>query len=227
MRLYLLLLLLFAANSGFGQGSTASPMGVLIRPAKKVSIPAELRSAVPEKSTVRLIESVRLSNGDETVIIYDRGNQFEPHAHIAVAKNGKRVADFSLIKLFQKEGVGDTYAFFQAVQFTTPDNRSVFIAAFRNIGDGAGTLFVLLTEKDGQYAVAWRKWASQAQLRVRRGEVQLWASDEGDDCVWCPHHYEVSNFVWKEGGLSKVSHYETKRPLSPSQFSEKPIIFEH
>jgi hypothetical protein len=221
-----LLLLLAIAHSAVGQTATFSSLGILVKPHESLRAPAELRTVVPKKAVIRLIQTTRLSAEGETVVIYDRGDQVYPtDAHIAIIKSGKRVADFSIIKVFERQGVGDTYALFQAAKFAIPDTHEAFVAAFRNVGDGAGTLFVVLTESEGQYRVSWRRWASQAQLRVREdGTYELWDSDQGDDCVWCAHHYEVSQFKWKEGRLFPLSHYETKDALDPSQFSERPIV---
>jgi hypothetical protein len=202
-------------------------MGVLITPPKFVVVSTTLRSALPLHSVVRLVEGTQLVADGEQMVVYERGNQYEPHSHIAVVKNGQRIADFSLTSLFEKEGGGDTYALVRASQFAASDQRNVSLAAFRNIGDGAGTLFVLVRERDGKYEVGWRKGASQARLKVlRNGKVQLWASDEGDDCVWCAHHYEVSTLEWRAGNLFEVSHYETENALSPYAIAANPIVIE-
>ena len=171
-----------------------------------------------------MIQPTQFTSGGETFVIYERGNQYEPNTHIAVIKNQTRVADFNLVKLFAKDGVGETYALFQSAQLSLGPSRKGFIAAFRNIGDGAGTLFVLVTESEGRFAVSWQEEASEAQFRVTREDAfQLWNADEGDACVWCPHHYEVTNYLWKGEALMKLSHFETKRLFSPYQFSERPI----
>lgn len=221
-----LLLLLAIAHSAVSQTATLSLLGVLVKPHESLKVPAELRAAVPKKATIRLIQTTRLSGEGETVIIYDRGDQVYPTgSHIAIIKSGKRVADFSLVKVFEKQGVGDTYTLSQAAEVAMPDTHEAFVSAFRNVGDGAETLFVLLTESEGQYRVGWRRWASQAQLRVHEdGTYELWDSNEGDDCVWCAHHYEVCQFKWKVGSLIPLSHHETKDALDPSLFSERPIV---
>lgn len=223
-RAWILALLAFPACSGFAQSSSAGPLGVLVSPPKSVQAPSDLRQAILAKSVVRLIQPTQLSSDGENFVIYDCGNEYEPDAHIAVIKNHARVADFSLVKLFAKDGVGSSYALFQSAQVSLGPNRKGFMAAFRNIGDGAGTLFVLVTESGGHFVVAWQEEASEAQFQVRRGGAfQLWDANEGDNCVWCLHHYKVTNYLWKNGAFMKVSHFETKHPLSPSQFSEKPI----
>jgi hypothetical protein len=223
-RLSIFALLLFLPFPGFPQSSSAGPLGVIVTPPKSVRVPADLRATIPVKSVVRLVQSTQLTSDGETFVIYERGNEFEPDTHIAVIKNGARAADFSLVRVFAKEGVGVSYALFQSAQVSLGPSRKGFIAAFRNIGDGSRTLFVLVTETEGKFAVSWQAVASEAQFQVRQGGAfQLWNANEDDDCVWCPHHYEVTNFRWNDESLRKVSHFETKHPLPPSQLSENPI----
>jgi hypothetical protein len=219
-----LALSVFLASPVFSQSSTAGPLGVLISPPKKLQVPSSIRSAIPAKAVVRLIQPTQLTSDGEIVIIYDLGDEYEPNTHIAVIKNHSRLADFGLVKLFG-EAIGDTYALFQSAQLSLSPSRSGFIAAFRNIGDGAGTLFVLITENGGKYVVAWQKGATQAQFQVHPGGTfQFWDSHGDGDCVWCPSHYEVTNFAWKNDALAKVSSFATKHALSPYQFSERPIL---
>ncbi len=217
-------LLVFLACPCLAQSSSAGPLGVIVSPPKSVQVPPDLRSAIPAKSVIRMIQPTQFTSGGETFVIYERGNQYEPNTHIAVIKNQTRVADFNLVKLFAKDGVGETYALFQSAQLSLGPSRKGFIAAFRNIGDGAGTLFVLITESAGNFAVSWQEGAAQAQFQVRQGGAfQLWNANEGDECIWCPHHYDVTNFLWKDDALKRTSHFETKHLLSPYQYSEKPI----
>jgi hypothetical protein len=223
-RAWSLALLASLACPSFAQSSSAGPLGVLVRPPKSVRVPLDLRPAIPTKSVVRLIQATQFTSDGENVVIYETGNEYEPNAHIAVIKNHTRVADFGLVELFAKDGVGESYALFQSAQLPLGPSRKGFVAAFRNTGDGARTLFVLITESGGQFRVSWQKWASEAQFQARGGGVfRLWDADEDDDCVWCPHHYEVTNYLWKDETLSKISHFSTKHILSPYQFSEKPI----
>lgn len=208
----------------FAQSSTAGPLGVIVSPPKRLRVPPDIQSAIPSKSIVRLIQPTQLTGDGEIVVIYDLGDQYEPNSHIAVIKDHARVVDFSLVKLFGDD-IGDTYALFQSAQLSLTPSRNGFIAAFRNIGDGAGTLFVLIIGNGRQFAVAWQKGASQAQLQVRPGGTfQLWDADGDGECVWCPQHYKVTSFVWKNEALTKVSSFNTKHTLSPYQFSEKPIL---
>lgn len=223
-RAWILAPLAILAYPGPAQTSSAGPLGVLVSPPKRLQVPPDIRSTIPAKSVVRLIQPTQLTGDSEIIVIYDLGDEHEPNAHIAVIKDHARVADFSLVKLFGGD-IGDTFALFQSAQLSLSPSQNGFIAAFRNIGDGAGTLFVLITENGEKFKVAWQKGATQAQFQVHAGGTfQLWDSHGDGDCIWCPSHYEVTNFVWKNDTLAKVSSFATKHALSPYQFSEKPIL---
>jgi hypothetical protein len=191
-----------------------------------VQVPSELQSAIPKGAVVRLLEPTQLSVAGETLAVYDRGSKYEPNPHVAVIKDGKRVADFSLDALFAREGVGDSYELVKAAQIPAA-NFQAFVAAFRNIGDGAGTLLVLLTAKDGVYKV-WKRGVTEGQIKVLKNRsIEMWGAEGDGECVWCPQHYKVTTFAWKDGTLSEIRHYETKHALSPGPISDNPIAIEH
>jgi len=204
-----------------------SPLGVLITPHREVQVSKALRSVLPKNATVRLVQLTKMALDGEQVVVYDTGNQFEPHSHVAVVKSGQRAADFALTRLFHRHGGGESYELFNASQFLSADNKNVFIVAFRNIGDGAGTLFVLLTERDGRYEVAWKERTTQGRFKVlRSGKIQVWDSDGGGLCVWCVQQYDVTTFEWKDGGLSRINHFKTKDALDPGPIADTPIAIE-
>jgi len=216
-----------AARVASAQQASAGPLGVLIAPPAEITIPDALHYALATGAVARLLQPTRLTPEGEEILVYDTGNRFESNSHVAVIESGRRVADFSLTKLFESDHVGETYALFSAAQFPTREKANVFLAAFRNIGNGAGTIFVLIAFKGGSYQVGWQRWAQQAQLRVRRdGRLELWESSADGECTWCPQHYEVSTFEWKNGTASKISHSATKQALSPGEISATPIIVE-
>jgi hypothetical protein len=209
------------------QQAKAGPLGVLITPPEGITIPDSLHRALPTGAVARLLQPTQLTPEGEEILVYDTGHKFEPNSHVLVIKRGERVADFSLTKIFEKDDVGDTYALFSAAQFLTREKSNAFIAAFRNIGSGAGSIFVLVAFKGGSYQVAWQYLAQQAQLKVRRdGRLQLWESSADGECTWCPQHYEVTSFGWKNGTASKIGHSSTKQALNPEAISATPIVIE-
>ena len=231
MERHLLLFFLFSTVAmTSAQHSDTSSLGVLITPPTAVQVSKELRAALPKNATVRLVNSTTLAPGGEQVLVYETGNKYEPHSHIAVVKDGKRVDDFALTKLFQRYGIGDTYALFQASEVRTVDDRRAFVAAFRNIGDGSGTLFVVLTERDGHYD-AWKKATTQGRLKIlRSGDVEIWEAGDVPDgeinCVWCSRYYQVQTLKWQNGRLTKTRQTITRNTLNPSAVAERPIVIE-
>lgn len=204
-----------------------SPLGVLITPHREVQVSKALRSVLPANATVRLVQLTKMALDGEQVVVYDMGNQFEPHSHVAVVKSGQRTANFALTRLFHRGGVGESYELFNASQFLSADNKNVFIAAFRNIGDGSGTLFVLLAERDGRYEVEWKERTHQGRFKVlRSGNIQVLDGTGGGLCVWCPQQYDVTTFEWKDAGLSRINHFIAKVALDPGPIADMPIVIE-
>lgn len=229
-RAWIFALSVCAAFPVLAQNSTWSPLGVLVHPAEGVKVPDEVQKAIPANVVVRWMQQTHLSSEGEISSIYDTGDEFEPKAHFAFIKNGARIGGLRLAGALVNQGGSlddfvDNFALFQAGEIPLQTDHKGLMAAFRNIGDGAATIFVLITEKDGKYSFAWSDWTSQAQLRIGpKGAFQVWNSIEGDNCVWCTHHYEVASYVWKNETLVRISHYNTKHVLSPYQFSENPIV---
>lgn len=207
-----------------------TPLGVLITPPPQILVSEQIRSALPKKATVRLLERTERTAGTEHVIVYELGSKFEPDSHVAVLKGGQLVSDFGLAKLFTVRGTGGRYALFAATQFRTAENKNAFITAFRNIGNGAGTIFVLLIERNGHYS-AWKYGGFQGRFQVRTdGRIQVWSAGdvpEGKiDCTWCRRRYDVSTFEWKDASLAKVGHLTKKGALDPASIANKPIVLQ-
>jgi hypothetical protein len=230
LRAIAFLLLAGLSCACFAQNSTWSPLGVLVHPAEEIKVPDEIHKVIPANVVVRWMQQTHLSSEGEISLIYDTGDEFEPKAHLAFMRNGILIGDFRLAAAFLNEGESlddfvDNNALSQAAEIPLQTGRRGLLAAFRNIGDGSATIFALITEKDGKYSFAWSDRTSQAQFRIGpKGVFQIWNSDDGDNSVWGAHHYEVTNYVWKNGTLAKLSHYTTKHTLSPYQFSENPIV---
>ena len=221
-----LFLLVATIGCAVAQESLMSPLGVLITPRQKIAISKQLRSALPAAANVRLLESTKMSADGEQVVVYETGGEYEPDSHLAVVKSGVRIADFRLIDVFRKDDVGGSYTLFAASQFLSADNQNVFISAYRNIGNGAGTIFLLVAEHDGKYQLVWKSWMTQARFKVlKNGKVRVWNSEIGDACVWCPHQYDINTLEWKDGRLVRVSRYTTIGKLNPD-VSDKPIVIE-
>ena len=211
------LLVLAVSASLVAQTRTPSPLGVLVRPSQPIQVPANLRAQIPKNAKVRLDASTHLAHGGETTLVYDLG-EFGTDAHIALFQNGKRVADL------HPEDAED-YIFIQAAESQEPDGQHVLIFAFQSLGDGSGTMFALITEKDGNYRIAWTQETEQGSFKeIGGGKVELWNGKGDGSCVWCDEHYTVTTYVWSNGTLHAIEHHLAPRAMSPYQVSAVAIV---
>lgn len=211
----------------FAQRAEMTPLGAVITPHASIRISAGLRAALPRHTAIRLVQPTVLSEGGEDVVIYEKGNPYEPYSHIAVVKNGHRVADFGLATLFHKDGSGSGYEFFKASVVETSAQKSIFVAAFRNIGDGSRTLFVLLIKHGGRYEVAGKYATQEGRVKVlRSGKIQVWGAGDDGECNWCPQHYGVITYEWTDAGFSRAGYFKTRNSLSPEDIANNPIVVE-
>ena len=227
---FLSIFLVFVACSAAAQPADHSSLGVLIAPSRTVSVSKELRAALPKNVAIRLVRKTMLSPNGEQVIIYEAGDEYIPHSHVAILKDGKRVADLNLKQIFKHGALGEMYTLFQAAEFHRGDERRAFVAAFRNVGDGSGTVFVVVTESAGHYKV-WKKATIQGPFKLpRSGEMEVWQARDSPggeiDCVWCRHYYEVEFLKWVDGTLTRTRSIRTERPLDPNVIADKPIVIE-
>lgn len=211
----------------FAQRADMTPMGALIMPHPSVKVSTELKAALPKHRLVRLVQSTNMSEGGEQVVIYEKRGDFESDPHLAVVKNGRRVGDFRLTAVFNFDEMDSNYEFFKATVLESADRNDLFVAAFRNIGDGSATLFVFLAQRSGKYEVAAKFETEQGRVKVlRNGTIQIWNAPAGWECVWCPHHYKVTTYDWTDGKPARAGHFLTRHALDPEPMADNPIIFE-
>lgn len=214
-----ILLFCAIAASLVAQTRSPGPLGVLVTPPKPIQVPAGTRAQLPKNARVRLLASTHLAPDGETVLVYDLGS-FGTYSHIAVFKNGKRVADL------RPPDAADC-TFIQAAETQEPDGQHVFLTAFQSIGDGSGTTFALLTVKDGNYRIAWSEETAQGSLKeLGGGKFELWNGEGDGSCVWCAEHYTVTTYAWRDGTLHALEHHRTPRAISPYQVSAAAIVLQ-
>jgi hypothetical protein len=212
------------------QSATYSPLGVLVSPAKAPTLSLRIKSQLPKGASPRFDARTNLGfNGEEVVIYAASTEQYEPHEHIAIFCNAKKVVDITVSVLFGGTDNGDdenylNYEFYKFAEFSAPaGNAAAF--AFRNIGDGAGTLIAVIVHNADTYSIAYQGRFSQAELKYFEADktAEVWASNSDGDCVWCPQHYKVMKLKWSREKLVLISKFDTKHALSPYIFSEQAI----
>lgn len=211
------LLILAVPASLVAQTRSPSPLGVLVTPSQPIQLPANIRSQFPKNAKARLLASTHLAPGGETTLVYDLG-EFGSDGHIAVIRNGKRVADLH-------PADAEDYIFIQMAETQEPDGQHVLITAFQSLGDGSHTMFALITEKDENYRIAWTLETEQGSFReVGSGNVEMWNGQDDGSCVWCAKHYAVTTYVWRNGTLHALGHRLAPHAMSPYQVSAEAIV---
>jgi hypothetical protein len=201
--------------------------GAVVTPHAPIEVSAEMRALLPKDAIVRMVEQTKLAGTGETIAAYDVGSELKPDPHLIVLKD-KKVADtFRLATIFGKNDPGPGWVLFKASEFQLPQGKNMFVAAYRNIGDGAATVFVLVAEQGGDYKIFWDKLVSQGRFEVLRdGKMQVWGAAKDGACIWCPHVYKVTALEWKDGRVANAGRFETKRRLDPLLLADEAITIE-
>ena len=201
--------------------------GAVVSPHAPIQVSADMRALLPKDAIVRLVEQTKMAGAGETVAAYDVGNDLKPDPYLIVVKDEKVADTFRLATIFGKKDPGPGWVLFKASAFQLPRGKNMFVAAYRNIGDGAATVFVLLAEQGGDYKIFWDKLVAQGRFEVLQdGRMQVWGATKDGACVWCPHIYKVIALEWKDGRVANVGRFETKRLLDPVPIADDPITIE-
>ena len=137
----------------------------------------------------------------EQIAVYETGDKYEPFTHLAVLRDGRRAAEFQL-----------------------DGSKNAFVSAYRNIGDGSGTIFLLVVPNGTGYALAMNRATVEGRFKVMPDRtIEIWDAEDRE-CVWCPHQYKVSKMKWQSGSLATVNVHTTKHKISPYLISDSPIV---
>lgn len=213
------------------QTSTPSPLGVLVSPPARVAVPAEIRSLLPEGAVVRLLGETKLAPQGESIVVYDFYHQSEePDSHIWIVRSGQVVTRYDLRDLFQ---FGEEFTVVALASFSLDrDGTAAAAVAFRNMGNGATSYFLVLRANQQSYEVMFSRVTTQGRLNILQGEnprLELWSALEDgetplESCTWCPHQYEVETFEWRQNNFAKVERRQTQQRLDPYRVADQPLV---
>lgn len=213
----------------WAQQARPSPLGVLIEPRPAIKVEPQLRALLPRGARVRILAQTALSAEGETLVVYDRYSGLgEPNSHVVIIRGDRVVEDFALARMF-KYGYEFTCVGF--VEFRLGQAEKAAAIAFRNVGDGSATLFVVLKAHDDVYKAVFSALVQQGRLRIHESErarMELWSArealDEGISCTWCDHRYEIRTFVWRSGNFVRTDKKLTRNALKPYPIAERPLV---
>ena len=215
------------ASAAHAQTIGYSPLGAVVSPGKPIRVSKEIGALLPSHAIVRMMKETHLNKAGETSLVYDMKPEFEPYSHIAIIRDGKRVADFRLASVFPLSVGAEGYALVQAAEFKLPVGDDAFVTAFENIGDGAGTLFVVISNWQGNYRVSWKKGTTQGRFQVlQSGKVRVWNGLDDSECVWCEEHYTIETLEWQDGAFARLQKVTPGHKYSPYSIHNPAIVFE-
>lgn len=203
----------------------------IIQPSHDVPIPSELRTELSNAADIEAF--LRLPNHD-AVVVYDTvrdkpdtADFMDNDPHFAIFRGGA-----ALLNTDSGAPVGPV-RFHGMAAIPISDKASVLAFAFHLGGDGAGTFFVFVGQKQGGYAVVATLEAVQAQLRFSQGSpgtFVLWTVDgwvgRGLDatCVWCPKYYKLEKYAWEDGKPRQLSNVRSRQGYQPEIFDDAPFL---
>jgi hypothetical protein len=202
-----------------GAEQEIAPLGQIVSPKDGITV-QESKYLAPN-SIVR----ARFQFGESIAIIYDlhpRPPDYNPH--IAIYENNQIAADFDLKNI---DEYAESYVFVDAKQFITPLQETGIAAAFRNAGDGAGSIFVAIAGLKNKWEITFLKRCTQARLTISHdGDILALLSvydPEDNDCTWCPHRYQKEVYVYNR----KAKKYKlSKRMLQPKRMDPTSVLMQ-
>jgi hypothetical protein len=190
-----------------------------------------VQSLLPAGAVVRSITAIE-GTGHQyaTVVVYDQ-NPRPPfiYPRIAVLKDRAVVASFNLGKLDQ---YGDSFIFVDEWHGKPAPSTDVLLAAFRNSGNGAGSLFVGIARVKDEWRLVLLSRGTQGQLKIRNSGRELeihMATLATSETIWGRHHYTLETFQFDEARGQYRSGRKTPLPgdRDPQSVVRSPLVLNH
>lgn len=203
------------------------PMGVIQLPGPAVKAPKAIRALLPRDAEVRLLQRLNL-NPRDTLVVYDRpapgegGDLIEiRYPAVLVLRQNHVVGRFSL----KARATDDAdWVFLEAGEVPLSGEKFGIALAFRSVGDGAGSLFWVISPEQEKYRIVLRKLIDQGRLRADQdANLEFWDAGGDGECIWCPHRYKILAYKWDGAHFTQVRKTTTCRKLSPDVMTDKPV----
>jgi hypothetical protein len=212
--------------SAFGAENNAGPA---------VSLASDIRSQLPELHETRRILNTNLVPSGEQVVIYDSSaDDSDPHPKVAVVAGGRVARLFDGGDFNPHSGGFERYL--SSCEFDLAPSEKALAVAVSSGYDGAATVFAIIRWHAGQYRVVFNPIVGQGRIEFGSLKLELWdmiwgkvkdpkSEDYGNyECVWCPHRYRVTEYLWRNGKYVKAGSYRTRRLYDPSDISKTSLL---
>jgi hypothetical protein len=197
-----------------------------------VSLAADIRSQLPELHNVRRVFDTHLSPTGEQVVISDnRADDSDPNPNVAIVVHGRVVKLFEGRELDPQAGGFERYLSSCEVDLTR--TQKALAVAFSSGFDGASSAFTIIRWQAGDYRVVFNHAADEGRMEFGTLKFELWHSvvdkvknPDSDDfeCVWCPHHYVVTEYLWRHNRYIKAGSVRMRRAYDPAEISGNPLL---
>lgn len=197
------------------------PMGLFQPPQPRIRVPRSIRAALPKQALIKMVHDSELVPGD-AFVLYERDDMFSPDPVLVILRNRHVLQRWHLPALL--DGDRD-YVFVAGARFRLLPQKEALAVAFRNIGDGSGTLLFMIALEHAKYRVVLKQSTAQGRLEANdNGEVRVWSAAYDGKCVWCDHSYDITKYEWSGSALIAAGKKNTKRALDPAVIGVRPII---
>jgi hypothetical protein len=225
-----------ASESGCNESPRViNPFGAENSAGPSVSLAPDIRLKLPEFHEARRLLNTNLAPSGEQVVIYDSSaDESDPQPKVAILVGGR------IAKLFDGGEInshgGGFERYLSSCEFDIAPNERALAVAISAGYDGAGTVFAVIRWQSGQYRVVFNPLVGQGRIEFGTLKLELWnmiwgkvkdrkSEEYGNfECVWCPHRYLVTEYLWRDGKYVKAGSYRTRRAYNPSDISQTSLL---
>ena len=200
-----------------------------------VPLAADIRSQLPGVQVVRRVLDTNLAPSGEQTVIYDSdADDSDPHPKLAFLVGGKTVKLFDEVALNPHGGGFERYL--ASCEFDLTRNQRALAIALTAGYDGAASVFAIIRWQSGEYRVVFSPTVGQGRMEFGPLKLDLWSTIWGKvkdpkseefgnyECVWCPHRYLVTEYLWRNGRYVKAGSKRTTKMYDPADVSSFPLL---
>jgi hypothetical protein len=207
-----------------------SAFGAEDNPGPDISLAPAVSSKLPGLRHVRRVLDTNLSPSGEQIVIYDSdADESDPRPKMAFLLGGRVVKLFDGSDLSPRGGGFERYL--ASCEFDLAKDQRAFAIAVSSGYDGDATAFAIIRWQSSQYQIVFNPIVGQGRMELGALKLELWSTiwgkvrdpkseDFGNyECVWCPHRYRVTEYLWRNGRYVKTGSYRTKKAHDPADIS--------
>jgi hypothetical protein len=196
---------------------------------------AEIRAQLPGVQVVRRVLETKLApSGEQTVVFDSNKDDSDPHPRVAFLVGGHVVKLLDATVLNPHGGGFERYL--SSCEFDLTRNQRALAIALTAGYNGAASAFAIIRWQSGDYRVFFSPSVGQGRMEFGPLQLELWdmiwgkvidprSEDFGNyECVWCPHRYLVTQYLWRNGRYVKAGSRRTTKKYDPADVSSFPLL---